>query len=337
MDDAKLAIETGVDGIDLVFGTSSVLREFSHGKDIDYIIDKATEVIQYIKGFRKEVRFSSEDSFRSDLVDLLKIYKAVNLLGVDRVGVADTVGISTPNQVAQIMQTLRTVVNCDIEFHCHNDTGCAIANAYAALENGATHIDTSILGIGERNGITPLGGFLARMYSINRDYVKRKYNLKMLRDLENLVAECVQVQVPFNNYITGYTAFTHKAGIHAKAILNNPSTYEILNPEDFGMQRYVHIAHRLTGWNAVKNRVQQLNLELNDEEVKTVTNKIKNLSDIKQLTLDDVDNMLKDYHSALKDQKVNATEAAAASVAASASFGLKQSQAAMDETGKRQQ
>jgi len=103
------------------------------------------------------------------------------------------------------------------------------------------------------------------------------------------------------------------------------------------MQRYVHIAHRLTGWNAVKNRVQQLNLELNDEEVKTVTNKIKNLSDIKQLTLDDVDNMLKDYHSALKDQKVNATEAAAASVAASASFGLKQSQAAMDETGKRQQ
>jgi homocitrate synthase len=105
---------------------------------------------------------------------------------------------------------------------------------YLALEAGATHIDTSVLGIGERNGITPLGGLCARMYTANKDYIKNKYKLHMLRDLENLVADAVSVQVPFNNYITGYCAFTHKAGIHAKAILNNPSTYEILKPEDFG-------------------------------------------------------------------------------------------------------
>src|SRR6185369_11580496 len=104
----------------------------------------------------------------------------------------------------------------------------------SALEAGATHIDTSVLGIGERNGITPLGGFVARMYTADRDYIKNKYKLENLRDIENLVADCVGVEVPFNNYITGYCAFTHKAGIHAKAILNNPSTYEILKPEDFG-------------------------------------------------------------------------------------------------------
>ena len=102
---------------------------------------------------------------------------------------------------------------------------------------------------------------MARMYAADREGVKQKYNLEKLRDLENLVAEAVQIQVPFNNYITGYCAFTHKAGIHAKAILNNPSTYEILDPQDFGMTRYVSIGHRLTGWNAVKNRVQQLGLE----------------------------------------------------------------------------
>lgn len=66
----------------------------------------------------------------------------------------------------------------------------------------------------------------------------------------------------------GYCAFTHKAGIHAKAILNNPSTYEILKPEDFGLTRYVSIGHRLTGWNAVKSRVEQLGLKLTDEEVR---------------------------------------------------------------------
>jgi hypothetical protein len=69
-------------------------------------------------------------------------------------------------------------------------------------------------------------------------------------------------------HITGFCAFTHKAGIHAKAILANPSTYEILKPEDFGMTRYVPIGHRLVGWNSVKSRAEQLGLQLTDEQVK---------------------------------------------------------------------
>ncbi|KAI9002098.1 homocitrate synthase [Hyaloraphidium curvatum] len=296
MDDARIAVETGVDGLDVVIGTSSYLREFSHGKDMDYIIKTATEVINFIKSKGLEVRFSSEDSFRSDLVDLLNVYKAVDKLGVTRVGIADTVGCANPRQVYELVRTLRSVVSCDIETHFHNDTGCAIANAYAALEAGATHVDTSVLGIGERNGITPLGGFVARMYVVNREYVMGKYKLEMLRDIENLVAEAVQIQVPFNNYITGYCAFTHKAGIHAKAILNNPSTYEILNPSDFGMTRYVSIGHRLTGWNAVKNRVQQLGLDLDDEQVKLITQELKTLADIKPLGLEEVDVLLRHFH-----------------------------------------
>ncbi|KAJ3045823.1 mitochondrial Homoaconitase, partial [Rhizoclosmatium hyalinum] len=234
MDDARIAVETGVDGLDVVIGTSSYLREFSHGKDMEYIIKQATEVITFIKSKGLEVRFSSEDSFRSDLVDLLNLYKTVDKLGVNRVGIADTVGCANPRQVYELVKTLRSVVSCDIECHFHNDTGCAIANAYAALEAGATHIDTSILGIGERNGITPLGGFCAMMYVADKEYVMNKYKLSQLREVENLIADMVSIQVPFNNYITGYCAFTHKAGIHAKAILNNPSTYEILKPDDFG-------------------------------------------------------------------------------------------------------
>ncbi|EJU04838.1 hypothetical protein DACRYDRAFT_75791 [Dacryopinax primogenitus] len=139
----------------------------------------------------------------------------------------------------------------------------AIANAFCALEAGATHIDTSVLGIGERVGITPLGGPVP-------EYVRSKYNLPMLREIKNLVAAAVEVSVAFCNPITGYCAFTHKAGIHAKAILNNPSTYEILKPEDFGLTRYVSIGHRLTGWNAVKSRVEQLKLNLTDDEIKGV-------------------------------------------------------------------
>ncbi len=299
LEDAKLAVDTGVDGIDVVFGTSSYLREFSHGKEIPEIIEEAIAVIEYIKGQGLEVRFSSEDSFRSELVDLLTVYRAVDRVGVDRVGIADTVGIAHPLQVYELVKTLRGVVHCDIEFHGHNDTGCAIANAYCALAAGATHVDTSVLGIGERNGITPLGGFIARMYADNPERVRRKYDLPLLREIENLVARLVGVDVPFNNYITGYTAFTHKAGIHAKAILNNPSTYEILQPEDFGLTRYLHIAHRLTGWNAIRHRAEQLRLDLTDQQVKEITQHIKALADEKPLSLDDVDALLREYHSAV--------------------------------------
>jgi homocitrate synthase len=304
MDDARLAIDTGVDGIDVVFGTSSFLRQFSHGKDIPYIIDSAAEVVNYIKSQGLEVRFSSEDSFRSDLVDLLTIYRAVDQIGVNRVGIADTVGVANPRQVYELIKTLRGIVSCDIEFHGHNDTGCAVANAFCALEAGATHVDTSVLGIGERNGITPLGGLVARMYVHNPEAVRAKYNLPLLREIDNFVASLVDVDVPFNNYITGFTAFTHKAGIHAKAILNNPSTYEILDPGDFGLSRYIHVAHRLTGWNAIKERAEQLQLNLSDEVVKKVTAQIKSLADQKRITLDDVDFLLREYHGQMVDAEM---------------------------------
>lgn len=292
MDDAKLAMDTGVDGIDILFGTSSLLREFSHGKSIPQIIDAAAEVVSYIKEEGLEVRFSSEDSFRSEQEDLMAVYRVVDELGVDRVGIADTVGVATPLQVYHLVRRLHESVKADIEFHGHNDTGCAIANGVSALEAGATHIDTSVLGIGERVGITSLGGFIARMYTLNPDLIRAKYQLAKLRDIEQMVADIVGVGIPFNNYITGATAFTHKAGIHAKALLNNPRTYEILDPQDFGLTRYISITHRLTGWNAVKHRTEQLGLDLTDEQIKEITRHIKALADEKALSLSDVDAIL---------------------------------------------
>ena len=289
--DAKLALETGVDGIDILIGTSSMLRQFSHGKSIPEIMDMAREVVTFLCGHGVEVRFSTEDSFRSNLNDILPIYEEVDKLGVNRVGIADTVGVATPTQVADVVRQVRERVSCDIEFHGHNDSGCAVANAFCALEAGATHVDTSILGIGERNGIPPLGGLIARLYTVDRSLVA-KYDLPKIRDLDNLVAELVGVDIPFSNYITGITAFTHKAGIHAKAVLNNPETYEILSPQDFGLTRYISIAHKLTGWNAIKARAEQLNLDLSEEEIKAATAHIKELADHRPLNLDDVDGIL---------------------------------------------
>lgn len=295
LDDARVAVETGVDGVDVVIGTSSQLRKFSHGRSIDEIIGIAREVIPFLRESGVEVRFSTEDSLRSSPEDLFRVYEAVDALGVDRVGVADTVGVGSPRQIYELVAELRKRVRADIEFHGHNDSGCAIANAFCALEAGATHIDTTVLGIGERNGITSLGGLIARLAVVDPQSV-RKYNLPLLREIDQTVASMVDIEVPFNNYITGFCAFTHKAGIHAKAVLNDPSTYEALRPEDFGLTRYVHIAHRLTGWNAVRSRADQLGLALTDAQCKDLTNRIKTLADAHALTLEQVDLLLRSEH-----------------------------------------
>lgn len=294
MEDAQKAVETGVAGVDILFGTSSYLRRFSHGKSISEIIDSAREVINFIKKSGCEVRFSSEDTFRSEEKDLLRVYRAVDELGVDRVGLADTVGIATPRQLYSLVSELRQHLKSGIEFHGHNDSGCAIANSFTALEAGATHIDTSVLGIGERNGITPLGGLIARLYSYDRNLVT-KYRLEKLYDLEQMVAKIVGIKIPFNNFITGETSFTHKAGMHTKAVMLNPEAYEPINPHDFGMNRTISIGHRLTGKNAIQTRAQELGLHFGDTQLREITLEIKRLADAGPLSIEQLDALLRGW------------------------------------------
>jgi homocitrate synthase len=293
-DDATRALDTGVDGLDVVIGTSPQLMQHSHGRNIRQIIDLAADVMRYIREQKPDIilRFSTEDTFRSRESDLLRVYLSVADLGlVDRLGVADTVGVALPTQVYAMVGQLVRLTGLDIEFHGHNDSGCAIANACAALEAGATHIDTTVLGIGERNGITPLGGLVARLYTIRREYVA-KYKLALLPQIDQLIAGMCQIDIPFNNYVTGSSAFIHKAGIHAKAVLADPTTYEILRPEDFGLRREIAIGHRLTGWNAIRERARSLGLSLTDDTVRDVTQTVKRLADDRPLSVAEVDALL---------------------------------------------
>ena len=305
-EDVQVALECGVDGVDILFGTSSELRQFSHGKDVDAIIEQSSEVIDFVKQRGVNVRFSSEDTFRSDKRDLLRVYAAADAAGADRVGLADTVGVATPSQVRELVADVRAVVGCDIEFHGHNDTGCAIANAFEAVRAGTTHIDTSILGIGERNGITPLGGFLARMYTQNPQQLAERYDLTMLPELDAMISRMIQCDVPFNNYLTGAFAYNHKAGMHLKAIYLNPGAYEIIPPEAFGVARRMQIGSRLTGKHAIAARANELGLNLDSEVVVAVTRAIKIQADRADVALEDIDALLYDAADMAANMNVEA-------------------------------
>lgn len=295
VDDVRAAIDSGVQGIGLLFATSRILREASHGRSIQQIIDAMGPPIELALSAGLETRFSAEDAFRSEEADLLAVYRAAEKLGVHRVGAADTVGIATPRQVFALFREIRRTVSCDIGFHGHDDTGCAVANAWEAVAAGATHVDVSVLGIGERVGITPLGGFVARMYSLDPQDVSGRYRLGQLRELERLVARVTGVEIPFNNPLTGATAYSHKAGMHLKAMLANPGSYEIIPPEAVGMARQLIVGSRLTGKHAVAYRAREMGLKFGEGELKAITARIKDMADRGQLSAEEIDRVLREW------------------------------------------
>ncbi|HET6436818.1 MAG TPA: homocitrate synthase [Anaeromyxobacter sp.] len=298
VDDVQAAVDAGVRGIGLLFATSRILRDSSHGRSIQQIIDLMGPPIELAVKSGLEVRFSAEDAFRSDVNDLLAVYRAAERLGAQRVHVTDTVGIATPRQVYALVREVRRAVRCDVGFHGHNDTGCAIANAYEAVSAGATHLDVSVLGIGERVGITPLGGLIARMFSLEPQAVSERYRLGQLRELERLVARVVGVEVPFNNLVTGETAFAHKAGMHLKAMMSNPGAYEIIPPEAFGLSRRLILGSRLTGRHAIAYRAREMGITFGESELKAITRRIKEMADAGELSEEQIDRVLREWVTA---------------------------------------
>ena len=270
-EDIDRALECGVDGVNMPLRTSGV-------DDVSPLIERAVAMIERVRAAGREVRFSCEDAFRTDPQRLLRIHSAVAQHGPDRVGIADTVGVATIEQVTAVVSALRGAVDCGIEFHGHNDSGCAVATAWAAHCAGATHIDTTILGIGERNGITSLSGLVARALTAQPDAVGH-YRLNLLPQMDSTVAAFIGQPIPFSEPLTAPAAFTHKAGLHTHAVLSNPSTYESVAPEVVGRSRRLLTGHRLTGRHAVAHRARHLGRELDEVQVGELTREVKRRAD----------------------------------------------------------
>src|SRR5512144_618344 len=298
VDDVRAALDTGVRGIGLLFATSRILRQASHGKSIQQIIDAMGPPIELALRAGLEVRFSAEDSFRSEEADLVAVYRAAEAMGVHRVGLADTVGIATPRQVYALVRQIRHLVKTDIGFHGHNDTGCAVANAAEAVAAGATHVDVSVLGTGERVWITSLGTFVARLLALEPQAVAERFRLGQLRELERLVARVTGVEIPFNNFVTGETAYSHKAGMHLKSMMSNPGSYEIIPPEAFGLTRRLILGSRLTGRHAIAYRAREMGITFGESELKEITRRIKELADKGELSEAQIDEVLRDWVTA---------------------------------------
>lgn len=293
-EDVNLALDCGADGVNLLFGTSELMRTHSHNKSLAQIADAGAACVELIHAAGREARFSCEDAFRTPLEELLPIYRALDATGVDRVGIADTVGIAAPEEVTRVVTAIRSEVGCELEFHGHDDTGCAVANARAAFRAGADHIDTSLLGIGERNGIASLSGVIARLFADDPQSVAH-FDLAQLVELDATAARLLGLVIPFKAPITSPTAFHHKAGLHTNAVLSEPATYEVLPPERFGATRQILLNHSLVGRHAITGRAKELGIELDRDAGARLTAQVKARADSGDLTARELDAMIRAY------------------------------------------
>jgi homocitrate synthase len=281
--------------VHIFYASSPQLRAHSHGRSLAQVAEEAAALVRQALAAGLYTRFSCEDAFRTPLDDLMQVFDPVVAAGVQRTGLPDTVGIASPWQVMErVAQLHARYPHVGIEFHGHNDTGCAVANALAAIEAGADCIDVTVLGIGERNGIASLSGLIAGVYPRWRDLLER-YDLTRLLELDRAVARWLNMPIPFNSPITSDSAFTHRAGVHTKAVLRMPGAYEALDPTSFGLLRRIDTTSRQVGRHALRARAAELGVVLDDNAARAATTAIKQLADQGQLPQAIVDGIIRAF------------------------------------------
>ena len=274
--DIETALATGARGLHLFLGASTERAASASSWSEAGMARQIRDSVEMARAAGAFVRFSAEDAFRTPRRRLWTAFDAAVAAGAQRLGIPDTVGVATPGMVAAAVHGLTgRYPGLSYEFHGHNDTGCAVANSLAAWRAGVDCLDVTVLGIGERVGITSLSGLMARLYTVDPAVVAR-YRLDQLPALDAEVAAICGVSIPFNQPLTGEHAFTHVAGVHTDAVLRAPNTYEAIDPAVVGRSRVISVATRLTGRHAVADFASRLlGREVDSAEVGRATRALK--------------------------------------------------------------
>lgn len=258
--DCKVAKECGIEGVN-IFCTVDENRLSDMGFTMDSYLEMLRNCIRYSKENHLEVRISVENFFQSNFGRIIQIYQLGAAMNVNRISMADTLGVVMAWQVEKAVKRLKKLFKTEIEVHFHNDLGQANSNVLAALKAGAHWVDTTLLGIGERSGITALSTFLASCYVLN-PLIKDRYNLGCVTVAENKIAHMIGTSVPFNLFTNRENGFSHKAGVHIDAIITHgPQIYEPFAPEIFGNTRHLIYGTLISG-KATKDDIKRFHKRL---------------------------------------------------------------------------
>ncbi|MCR6106089.1 2-isopropylmalate synthase [Salipaludibacillus agaradhaerens] len=293
IDTAWEALKEGADPrLHVFLATSPIHMTYKLKKTPEQVIQLAEDMVRYSRQNFPKVEWSAEDASRSDLDFLVKIIEKVIAAGASVINLPDTVGYTTPAEYGKmfkyIKENVRNIDNVTLSAHCHDDLGMAVANTIAAIENGATQVEGTINGIGERAGNAALEE-LAVALTIRKDFYPYTTNLvlKEVKRTSDLVSNLTGMAVPRNKAVVGQNAFAHESGIHQDGVLKNASTYEIITPELVGVQSNNLVMGKHSGKHAFSDKIKQLGYELSEDKLKEAFTAFKRLTDRKKEVTDD--------------------------------------------------
>jgi 2-isopropylmalate synthase len=271
-------------------GSSDMHIKYKFNSTREKILERAVEAVKYAKKFVEDVEFYAEDAGRADNEFLAQMIEAVIAAGATVVNIPDTNGYCLPEQygakILYLKENVKNIDNAIISVHCHNDLGVATANSIAGVLNGARQIECTINGIGERAGNTALEevSMILKTHSLG---LHTGINSKHFTEISGMVSRMMHMPVQPNKAIVGKNAFAHSSGIHQDGFLKHRENYEIINPEDVGLNSADIILTARSGRHALKHHLERLDYDIEKINIDDVYERFLVLADEKKDISDD--------------------------------------------------
>ncbi|NMB25344.1 MAG: 2-isopropylmalate synthase [Firmicutes bacterium] len=280
--------------------TSPIHMEYKLRKQPAEVLRMVEEAVKGARQFVDDVEFSAEDATRSDLVFLAEVVSTAIAAGATRINVPDTVGYTTPGEYRRLIRYLKEHVagidGIQLSVHCHNDLGMAVANSLAALEAGATQVECTINGLGERAGNASLEEIVMALATRQDTYgLHTEIVTEHIYRTSHLVSALTGVPVQPNKAIVGNNAFAHESGIHQDGFLKARSTYEIMTPQSIGLHQSRLVLGKHSGRHAFREKLKELGYNLSEQDTEQAFQRFIALADKKKEVSDrDLDALLKE-------------------------------------------
>jgi len=273
--DIQASIDCGVDAVAISLATSDIHIEHKLKKDQAWVIDSIKKSVAFAKKHDLYVSVNAEDASRTDLDFLTEYAEAAKSEGADRLRFCDTIGVLDPFETYKVIKELKNRVDIDIEMHTHNDFGMATANALAGIKAGATWVNTTVNGLGERAGNAALEEVAMAMKVLG--HIDLGMHTERFRELCEYVAAASARTIPAWKAIVGTNVFAHESGIHADGVLKNPLTYESFSPEDVGLERQL-VVGKHSGTHSIIMKFKEYGIDLTDEEAQNILTEVRRLA-----------------------------------------------------------
>jgi 2-isopropylmalate synthase len=277
--------------IHIFLASSDIHLEYKLRATREQATEMADKAVRFARKYFDDVEFSPEDSTRTDPDFLCSFVQTAVDAGATVINLPDTVGYTMPHEYGamfrRIQEQVRGIENITLSSHCHNDLGMAVANSLAALRAGATQVECTINGIGERAGNAALEEVAAAMF-VRQDQLPFQHNidLEQLYPTSQLLTETITFGPAPNKAIVGSNAFAHESGIHQHGVLSNPLCYEIITPAQVGVPANRMVLGKHSGRHALKQRLSELGYHLDRDELNAAYEHFIGVADQKKSVFD---------------------------------------------------